>query len=119
MGRKQMFVDCWTSEAAINPYRICKYGAADGGLLTASSANDKFVGISNNLGASASSQRTDVVRLGVAEVEYGGTIAAGDFLTSDTNGKAITTTVTTNRVIGVADISGVAGDIGLCFIDFR
>ncbi|MBD2628483.1 DUF2190 family protein [Trichormus variabilis] len=118
MGRKQMFVDCWVSEAAINPYRICKYGAAEGGVVQAAAATDKFLGIGNNLGASASGQRTDIVRGGIAEVEYGGTVAAGDWLTSDANGKAIATTTAGNRIIGIADVGGVSGDIGLCLITF-
>jgi hypothetical protein len=116
MGRKQMFVDCVTSEAVINPYRICKYGAADGGAVQAAAATDKFLGIANNLGASASGQRTDIVRCGIAEVEYGGTVTRGDLLTSDADGKAVATTTANNRIVGVADVSGVAGDIGLCFI---
>jgi hypothetical protein len=38
-------------------------------------------------------------------------VAAGDALTSDANGKAIATTTTGNRIIGFAELAGVANDI--------
>ena len=47
------------------------------------------IGISGRLGASVSGDRCDVTRAGLEEVQYGGTVAAGDPLTSDANGKAI------------------------------
>ena len=50
----------------------------------------------------------------IADVVLGGAVTRGDLLTSDANGAAITATAaagTNIRVIGIALVSGVAGDI--------
>jgi len=52
-----------------------------------------------------------VDRAGLSRVTLGGTVNAGDWLTSDANGKAIATTTTGNHVIGRAEAPGVAGDV--------
>lgn len=44
-------------------------------------------------------------------ITYGGTVTAGDALSSDANGAAITQS-STNDVLGTALESGVAGDVG-------
>ena len=94
--RNQGLQKSYTAEAAVAAYRIVKLGAAV--------AND----------------RIDIVRSGISEVEYGGTIAAGDLLTADASGRAIVATAgagTNVRVIGVAEVAGVLGDIGSLLID--
>lgn len=116
MGRQILWTDCWTSEGQISPFRICRYGASEGRAVQASSATDRLLGIANSLGAGAAGERTDIIRVGLVEVEYGGTVAVGDLLTADANGRAIATTTAGNRIIGIADAPGVAGDIGWCFI---
>ena len=45
------------------------------------------------------------------EVEAGGTLAAGDPLTSDASGKAVKATTGGDRLIGFALTSASAGDI--------
>lgn len=47
---------------------------------------------------------------GVSKVVYGGTVTAGDFLMSDSSGRAVTAT-STNYINGRARVSGVVNDI--------
>lgn len=105
----------YSAEAAIASYRIFKFGAADGGILQAAAATDKLVGVIDRMPAAVAGDRVDGIRSGIAEVEYGGTVAAGDLLTADASGRAIAVTAGAGanvRVIGVAEVAGVLGDIG-------
>lgn len=109
----------YTAEAAIAAYRIVKFGAADGGVLQAAAATDKLIGVIDRMPAAAANDRIDVIRTGIAEVQYGGTVAAGDQLTSDASGRAIVATAAAGsnvRVIGVAEVAGVVDDIGSMLI---
>lgn len=118
--RNQDLVKNYSAEAAIAAYRIVKFGAADGGVLQAAAATDKLVGVTDRLAAAVAGDRIDVVRSGIAEVEYGGTVAAGDLLTADASGRAIVASAAAGsnvRVIGVAEVAGVVGDIGSLLID--
>jgi hypothetical protein len=109
----------YSAEAPIAAYRIFKFGSADGGILQAAAATDKLVGVTDRFAASVAGDRIDGIRSGIAEVEYGGIVAAGDQLTSDATGRAIVATAAAGanvRVIGVAEVAGVAGDIGSLLI---
>lgn len=102
----------YTATAAVTKRRIVKFGAADGAVIPAAAATDLLVGVSGDIDA-AIGERCDVHMLGcIADVEYGGTVARGDLLTADASGRAITTTTAANRYIGIAEVSGVVGDIG-------
>jgi len=104
--------------ATVSPYRIVKFGADDEHVVHAAAATDAMFGVSAELGADAE-ERVDVHVAGIAEVEYGGALSAGDLVTSDANGKAVAAAPaagTNNRVIGIARVSGVAGDIGSVFL---
>ncbi len=106
------------AEAAITKYRIVKPGSADGQVLQAAAVGDAMIGVANEIDA-AIGERIDVVLVGIADVEYGGTIARGDLLTSDANGKAVAAAPaagTNNRIVGVALVAGVSGDIGSCVV---
>ncbi len=108
----------YVAEAAIAAYRIVKWGAADGQVLQATAVADKLIGVQNEV-APAIGEGTDVQRAGIAEVEYGGNVTRGDPLTSDANGKAVAAAPAAgvnNFIIGFAEVSGVAGDIGLVLI---
>lgn len=61
---------------------------------------------------------TTVAIEGVSKVKLGGTVAAGDRLTSDANGLAIVAT-TGKQVVGIALVAGVSGDVGTMFISPR
>lgn len=106
--------------AAVVKFRFVKWGASDHTVVQAAAVGDAIMGVSNILGAEASGDPVDVVRGGLAKVEYGGTITRGDPLTSDANGKAVKAAPATgvnNRIGGYAEVSGVSGDIGL--VDVR
>lgn len=104
--------------AALAAYRIVKPGSADGEVLLASAVGDALIGVTNEV-AAASGERQDVIQAGIAEVEFGGTVTRGDWLTTDANGKAVAAAPSAgvnNNVIGRALVSGVAGDIGAVLI---
>jgi len=97
----------------INPYLILK-PAASGTVTVAAAATDKLLGTSRDV-LTPAGQACDIVMGDAAEVMYGGTVADGDPLTSDANGKAITAAPATGanvRIIGYALAAGVSGDIG-------
>lgn len=104
----------YIAAAAVAAFRIVKFGASDYEVEQGAAAADSLVGVSDELGA-ALGDRVDVVRSGLADVEYGGAVTQGDELTSDANGKAVVAAPGAGanvRIIGMAEVSGVAGDIG-------
>jgi hypothetical protein len=97
----------------INPFRIVKVGAADFAALQASAVSDKLLGVSTEIDAAAG-ERIDVVHKGTADLKLGGTVARGDFLTTDASGQGVTAAPAggvNNQIIGRALLSGVNGDI--------
>jgi hypothetical protein len=99
---------------AVAKNRIVKFGSSDTAAVQAAAATDLLVGVSDNLGADAG-EPFDVIVDGIALVEYGGNVTRGALLTADSDGKAVAAApaaAATARVIGVAMVSGVAGDIG-------
>lgn len=109
----------YTAGGTIAARRIVKFGAADGVVLQAAAVGDKLIGVSSDLG-SVSGERQDVFMVGnIAEVDFGGTIARGDPITSDASGKAVTAAPaagTNNYCVGHAEVSGVAGDVGTVIV---
>lgn len=100
--------------AAIAAHRIVTFDSDPDTVVQASAATDSLIGVSD-LGADAASERVDVIVDGIALVEYGDTVNAGDLLTTDSDGKAVAAepaSGATARVIGVAMVGGVSGDIG-------
>ncbi len=109
-----VLVKNFTAESAVAPYKVVKFGAAEGKVKQAAAATDSMLGVSTMVSAEAG-ERIDVILSGIAEVEYGGTVAAGDYLTSNASGqvvKAAPATGVNNGVIGKAVISGASGDVG-------
>lgn len=118
-------VKSYKAGGAVGQYRIVKFGTDDKTVIQATATGDGLIGICCQPGGSTTGQRVDITRTGIEEVEYGGTVARGDLLTSDANGKAVAVTRHTHtetggttaaasavRTIGTAEASGVAGDIG-------
>ena len=102
------------AEAAIAAFTIVKPGTADGQVLAGAAVSDKLLGITTDIPA-AINERCDVILSDIADVLYGGAVTRGDLLTSDASGRAVTAAPaagTNNRIIGVALLSGVAGDVG-------
>jgi hypothetical protein len=110
----------YTAEAEVKKHRIVKFGAADGQVIYADSATAKSIGVSMELDSDAG-DRVDVTRTGMPAVEYGGTVAAGDLLTSDAEGRAVVAAPSTGgnmRIIGIAEHAGSVGDIGCMALGF-
>ncbi|MEX0271387.1 capsid cement protein [Leptolyngbyaceae cyanobacterium UHCC 1019] len=98
----------------IPKYRIVKFGANENEVDLATAAADLSIGVSSDID-SALNERCDVIRSGLVPVLYGGTVTRGAFLTSDATGRAIAATAAAGaniRIIGIAEVSGVVGDIG-------
>jgi hypothetical protein len=98
------------AEATVASYLIIKAGTAVMSCVAAAAATDKLLGTSDEL-SHATGEVVDMGMGPVHKVTLGGTVAAGDALTSDANGKAIATTTTGNRIIGYAEIAGVLNDV--------
>lgn len=108
----------YTSPAAASPYRIAKPGANDGEVAQAAAATDYLMGVYESLPVAAG-ERCDIVKAGIADVEYGGTVTRGKPITSDANGKAVEAAPAAGsnvRIIGFAEVSAVSGDIGPALI---
>lgn len=113
MSEGYLTVRTYTAGAAIAARRIVKF-SADYTVIQAAAATDAAVGVAD-LAAVAAGDRVDVSREGIVPVEYGGTVTRGDLLTSDASGRAVTAAPAAgvnNRIIGIAEVSGVVGDIG-------
>ena len=107
------FIRSYEASAVIAACRIVRFSdiAASSKVATSSAATQPLIGTTGKIGASAIGQMVDVNRAGLNPVQLGGTVSAGDWLTSDANGKAIATTTAGNQVIGRAEQPGVADDI--------
>lgn len=112
-------IKTFTAEAAIAAFTIVKPGTSDGNMLAAAAVSDKLYGVSDPIGQSTVGGRVEVIIEGEADVLYGGTVTRGDLVTSDASGRAVTAAPgagTNNRIIGVAKISGVVGDVGTILV---
>ena len=98
------------AEGEIGPYVIVTHGTADYAVKAATGATVALVGTTDELGK-LSNGLVDVCTGGIPEVALGGTVAAGDPLTSDASGKAVKATAAGNRILGFALVSGASGDI--------
>ena len=70
-------VKSMVAEAAVLPYRVVKFGTADGQVIQAAAAADALVGVADNLGQSTAGHRVDVVLDGIAEAEVGAAVTRG------------------------------------------
>jgi len=113
--RNEGLVKTLTAGAAIAANRIVKFDGTDAlEVIQGAAATDMLIGVSD-LGADDAGDRVDVIVDGIALVEYGGNVTQGNLLTSDADGKAIASAPAaeaTNRIIGIAMVGGVSGDIG-------
>ncbi len=108
----------FTAETAVTKYRIVKLGSSDGQVAHATAATDAMIGVVAELDAAAG-ERVDVHLAGLAEVEFGGTVTRGALVTADAQGRAVAAAPlagVNNRVLGVAMVSAVSGDIASVLI---
>jgi hypothetical protein len=111
-------IKSFTAETAVAAYRVVKHGSTDTAVVQGTGVSDAIIGVSGQVLGEVG-KRVDVILTDTCEVEFGGTVTRGDWLTSDANGKAVTSAPaagTNNNVIGRAMVSGVLGDIGSVFL---
>ena len=106
----------YTGQGSILPMRIVKAGTSDGCVAQASASTDPFLGISS--GAVTMSfddgDPVDVIHRDIADLQLGGVVAYGNYLTSDANGCGIVAAPAAGvnaQVAAKALESGIAGDI--------
>ena len=109
------FTRGYAAAAAILGHRIVAFASAatNNTVAQAALATAPSLGVSDAMGADAGGM-CDVHRAGLGSVELGGTVAAGDPLTADADGRAIKAVPASNtamRIVGWADEPGVVGDI--------
>lgn len=101
---------CGATSLATKQFYIVKQHT-DGTMILAAAGTDKIVGVLQNkpaIGAAAN------VRIGgTTKVIAGGTIAVGAFVTSDASGKAVSTSSTSDYVLGkyLGSAAAASGDI--------
>jgi hypothetical protein len=113
-GSSIMLRKAYKAAGAIGAYLIVKPGADDASVVVANAATDALMGTNDEL-ARAVGENADIVKMGIAPVRFGGVVTRGDALTSDGAGRAITAVPAPGanaRIIGFAEVSAVADDIG-------
>jgi prophage tail gpP-like protein len=112
--RNEGLVKTMIAGAAVAAHRLVKFdGTTAAQVIQATAASSVTIGVSD-LGADAAADMLDVIIDGIATVEAGGTIAQGDPVTSDANGKAVVAApaaTVTARIIGFAMEGAVSGDL--------
>lgn len=98
-----------TTESEVAQYEIVKLGSRPGCVARAGAAGFAYA-VCCQPGLSKPGDRVDCVESGIADVRFGGPVAAGDAVTSDANGLAVK--ATGNAALGFALHSAVAGQIG-------
>lgn len=101
----------YVASGAIGARRFVKFGGNDS-LAVQAGATDagSVIGVSNEL-AAVDTQRVEVFVLDHADVEFGGTVARGQYVKSDAQGRAVAA-ATGEQSCGIAMLSAVSGDIG-------
>ena len=105
----------YVASGACTHRRLAKATATDGVVALASAATDMIIGVFDYPNGAADGERVDVVLFGIAEVDFGGTVAAGDNITSDASGKAVAAVPAAgvnNKTAGRTLYGQVAGDRG-------
>lgn len=113
MSHNLRFAKSFNAGGALAANSIAKVGANDYGVLPAAAATDKLLGITTEIPAT-SGERVDVALLGVADLKLGGTVTRGDLITSDASSNGVTSAPAAgvnHRIVGVAQVSGVSGDL--------
>ncbi len=99
--------------AIIAPARIVKF-SADNTVIQAAAATDSLMGVSVENVAAASGEVVDVIKNGIACIEFAGVVARGGPVTADADGKGVAAAPAAgvnNRIIGFAEVTTAAGDI--------
>lgn len=98
--------------ATVNPYRAVKFGADTAHVIQGAAATDTTIGVSQSPQAATTEGYVMLAMFGLAKIECGGSVTAGDLLTSDSVGRGVTSLAApTDRVIGIALATGTTGSI--------
>lgn len=100
-----------TSALTGKQFYIAKIDSA-GGVVLSAAATNRHAGVIQNSSDVPAGAQACVQTRGSSKVIYGGTVDEGDWLTSDSNGKAVATTTDKDVVLGKCLKAGVSGDIG-------
>lgn len=104
----------YTAQGALARYRFAKFGTADGTIAVATDDASAIIGVTHGINL-ADGERGDIVRGDMPLIEYGEAITRGDFITAGAAGVAMKFTKPgggeTGYYAGIAEYSGVAGDI--------
>lgn len=134
LGPNPVLEKTMTADGAVTKYRIVKKGSNEDDAAQGSAATDASLGISQH--DAVDNEVLRIMLVGISKVEFGGTVAQGDLLTSDANGKAVAVTRHTHsenaagaytqsattgvgsaeRAVGIAMSDAVSGDIGTVLI---
>ena len=106
----------YTATAAIPAFTIMKFGAADGTVVPATDGSAMLVGIQSELNCDEGDRASAAMVGNIEDVLFGGNVTRGDPLTADAQSRAIKATTAGQFIIGFAEVSGVAGDIGSAII---
>lgn len=104
----------FTANGPIQKLRIVAFGAAEGEAVQAT-GDAAYLGTSGVRGAEDQGKRIDVNMDNIRDLDFGGAVAYGDWLTSDANGKAVVAAPADGvqmNVIGRALNAGVDGSYG-------
>ncbi|ODN71181.1 DUF2190 family protein [Methylobrevis pamukkalensis] len=114
----RLLIKTATAGGSIAHRRFVKF-SADGTIVQASAATDLIVGVSDCPNGAVTGERADYILLGIAEIDIGGTVARGAFVTSDANGKAVAAAPASGAnavTAGQMRVSAVGGDIAEIFV---
>lgn len=109
-------IKTYVADAAIMGCRIVKFGAEDGHVVQSAAGTDASIGVADSLNVEAG-DRLDVIRAGIADVQFGGSVERGAPVTADAEGCAVAVQAG-DRIIGFADVSAESGDISPVLLAF-
>lgn len=120
MGRTTgMLQKGYTAALAIPRLTIAKWGAADGTVTPAADGAAFLVGIQAEIDCDVGDRASMTMIGNIEDVIYGGNVTRGQPLTAGAGGKAVVAAPAAGAnvyIIGFAEVSGVANDIGSVLI---
>lgn len=114
------FIKTFVAAGAIAHQRLVAFTDNDGEVVQATADSVRIAGILETPGGAELGQRVDVILFGPAQVEFGGTVKPGEFITADADGKAIAAAPAAgdnSHVAGRALANAVSGDIARTMIN--
>lgn len=102
-------IKTYYAEKDFDPYLFVKFGEDETHVTASTAATENLIGVSTSV-PSVKDKECDVIWLGEAELRLGGTVKAGERLTSDANGCGVKA-ADGNIIKAIACADGVAGDI--------